>query len=60
MEDKKSESAVPGIGKRPQQQKAGFAGTSLCGVKMKFWEKVRILAGLFDTFGAPRNQGDQQ
>ena len=39
------------IGKRAQQQKTRFAGSSLYGVKMKFFKKSRVLAGLLDKFG---------
>ena len=34
--------------KNEKRTRFGFAGPSLCGVKMKILKKVRILAGLFD------------
>ena len=40
------------VGKRPQQQLPGFAGSSLCGAKMMIPEKIAILAKLFDKDGA--------
>ena len=45
--------------KTSQQQKARFAGPSLCEGKLKVWKKVRILDGLFDTIAAGRNRLQQ-
>ena len=48
------------IGKRFQQHRPHIAGTSLCGVKMKFYKKSSILAGLLDMFQGGRIYLQQQ
>ena len=50
----------PGHKKNEKRTTIRFAGSSLCGVKMKFQKKSSIPAGLLDTFGAPPIQLDQQ
>ena len=46
--------------KNGKTTRAGFAGPSLCGVKLKILKKMRILAGLLDKNEPDRDRPEQQ
>ena len=50
----------PGHRKNEKRTTVRFAGSSLCEAKIKVSKKVRILDGLFDTFGVLPNQRAHQ